>query len=462
MAPSLIRELGQQVHPENVYVRPADLAAYSYDSTGASGLRATPAAVVFPGSAEEVRDVLAVCRHFGVAVVPRGAGTGYAGGAIGEGAVILSLARLRRIAGLETEAARILAEAGVTTASIHRAAEAAGQYYPPDPGSATTSTIGGNVACNASGPHALKYGATADYVVGATAVLADGSIVRMGEGAGNHDLLALMLASEGTLGVITEVLLRLIPKPIARSTIAATFASMDDMAGAVAAVTTAGVVPAALECLDEMAVELVSRTTGWKPGAAGPLLIAEVEGTEAEVQQQSEAVVAALQKGRANSVERAASEADAARLWSLRKAISAAVATVMVGKINEDVVVPRDAVGELVRRSREVGAQRGFPVVTFGHIGDGNIHVTVICDPRVPGERERAEAAAAEIFDVTLGLGGSLSGEHGIGTTKLPYLERQLGSEGMAVMRRIKESLDPTGLLNPGKKLPVAAETAPA
>ena len=454
----VIRDLERQVDVPHVYTRAADLAAYAYDAWGASGERHLPDAVVFPASTAEVAGVIEVCAHHRVPVVPRGAGTGYAAGAAPRhGGVVLSLARMNQIAGIEADALRLRAEAGAVTAAIHRRAAQAGLFYPPDPGSAATSTIGGNVACNAAGPHTLRYGTTADFVVGATAVLADGRVVRLGEGgdAEGDQLLALLSASEGTLAVITEVTVRLLPAPAARATLAATFTTIDSAAGAVAEIAAGGIVPAALEFLDAGALDAVRRAGGTAFGVDGEaLLIVEVEGYQQAVDDGAVAVMDAVTAAGASSVQRAADAGEAARLWAARKAVSAAVAKVMIGKVNEDVVVPRDRMAELVGFTTDLGHHHGLPVVNFGHLGDGNLHATFLIDPRVPGQRARADQAAGDLFETVLGMGGSLSGEHGVGQAKLAYVERQLGSAGVALMRRIKAALDPVGILNPGKKLP--------
>jgi glycolate oxidase subunit GlcD len=454
----VLRDLERQVGTSHVYTRPADLAAYAYDAYGASGLRRVAEAIVFPGSTDEVAGVVAVCARHGVAVVPRGAGTGYAGGAAADSGVILNLCRMTRVGALELEAQRLAVEAGVVTAEVHARAAAAGLYYPPDPGSSSTSTIGGNVACNAAGPHALRYGPTSDYVVGLTAVLADGRVLRLGEGADAPQLIPLLCGSEGTLAVITEVLLRLIPAPEARATLAATFSDIGGAAAAVAAIAGAGIVPAALEFLDRAALDAIAATgAGEVAPGAGALLIVEVEGAAADVNAQGEAVRGALSAAAALTIDHATSAVEAARLWKLRKSVSAAVAKVQIGKVNEDVVVPRDRVAELVERSRQIGAANELGVVTFGHLGDGTIHATFLIDPRVPGDRLSAAAAAEQLFDTVLAMGGSLSGEHGVGTAKLAFVERQLGSEQVALMRRIKRAFDPAGILNPGKKIPADA-----
>jgi D-lactate dehydrogenase (quinone) len=460
----LLRDLERQVGTAHVYTRPADLAAYSYDSYGASGLRSLADAVVFPASTEEVSGVVAVCASRGVAVVPRGAGTGYAGGAAADGGVIVNLCRMGAVSAVELEAQRIAAEAGVVTATIHARAAAARLYYPPDPGSSTTCTIGGNVACNAAGPHTLRYGTTTDYVVGLTVVLGDGRVARCGEGADAAHLIPLICGSEGTLAVVTEVVLRLISAPAARATLAGTFADMDAAAAAVAAITEEGIVPAALEFLDRAALDAIAATgTGDVAPGAGALLIVEVEGAASQVNTHAEAVRGALSQAGARTIDHAGSADEAARLWRLRKSVSAAVAKVQIGKVNEDVVVPRDRVAELVAQSRRIGAENALGVVNFGHLGDGNIHTTFLIDPRVPGDRLSAAAAAEQLFETVLSMGGSLSGEHGVGTGKLAFVERQLGPAQVALMRRIKRSIDPAGILNPGKKIPddAAVRTVP-
>ena len=461
----LLRDLTHQVGQEQVLARPADLAAYAFDAFGASGERHLPDAVVFPATTEEVAGVVQVCAHHGVPVVPRGAGTGYAGGAIPiRGGVVVNLVRMNRILGVEADAQRMHVEAGAITAHVHHRALAHGLYYPPDPGSSSTSTIGGNIACNAAGPRTLRYGVTADFLAGATVVLADGRIATVGEGAGGgEDLLRLLPQSEGTLAIVTEALLRLIPAPRARTTIAALFADMQSASDAVAAIAAAQLAPAAVEFLDRAAMRAVARTgVSAFPDDAGALLIVEVEGEPSTVGDEADAVQSALARANAQRVETAVDAADAKRLWTARKAISAAVAAVMIGKVNEDVVVPRDRIAELVAHTEVLGEEHEVPVVNFGHLGDGNLHATFLIDPRRRGDRERADAAAAGLFEMVLDMGGSITGEHGVGYTKLPYLEKQIGPAGVELMTRIKAALDPRGLLNPGKKIPEPAGHAEA
>ncbi|MGI8847514.1 MAG: FAD-binding oxidoreductase [Candidatus Dormibacteria bacterium] len=456
LEPPVLRHLERQVGAAHLYTRPADLAAYAYDASGASGERRLPEAVIFPASTEEVSQIVQVCAANHLPVVPRGAGTGYVAGAVAvHGGVILNLSRMSRVVGIDAEADRLHAEAGAITAHVQRSADAAGRYYPVDPGAASTSTIGGNVATNAAGPRALRYGSTANFLVAATVVIADGRIHHLGEGGEASSLLPLLNASEGTLAVITEVILRLLPAPAGRVTLAATFADLEHACSAVALISDARIVPAALELLDAAALRAIAETgIAVVPNAAAFLLV-EVEGDNTDAQ--SDSVRATLEAAGATTVRVAADRAEAGRLWALRKAVSAAVAKVIVGKVNEDVVVPRDRVNELLQHCQRIGDKHHVPVVTFGHLGDGNLHISFLIDPRLPGERARGDAAATDLFEVVLQMGGSLSGEHGVGTAKLAYVERQLGSAGVALMRGIKAHYDPGGLLNPGVKIPGAA-----
>src|SRR5438132_2583695 len=454
----VIRDLERQVDAPHVYTRAADLAAYAYDAWGASGERHLPDAVVFPATTAEVAGVVEVCTYYGLPIIPRGAGTGYAAGAVpAQGGVVVALVRLNAILALEAEALRLHVEAGVVTGAIHERVARAGLYYPPDPGSSSTCTIGGNIACNAAGPHTLRYGTTADYVAGLTAVLADGKVLRLGEGGdgGGGELLGLLNGSEGTLAVITDVILRLLPAPAARATLAATFSSLERASAAVAEIASAGIVPAAVEFLDAAALAAVRRAIGTTMGGdAAALVIIEVEGDQPGVEADADAVHTAATRAGASGVERASDPREAARLWAARKAVSAAVAKVMIGKVNEDVVVPRDRIAELVAFTHDLGHHHDVPVVNFGHLGDGNLHATFLIDPRVPGERARADLAAGDLFELVLRMGGSLSGEHGVGQAKLAFVERQVGADTIELMRRIKSGLDPLGLLNPGKKIP--------
>ena len=458
----VIRDLEGQVSPSHVYTRPADLAAYAYDAWGASGERHLPDAVVFPASTEEVAGIVSVCAVHRVPIVPRGAGHRVRGRR-------LAIAWRRNPQPCPSQPdprPRVGSPSDPRTGGRHhrrhpRHAAAAGLYYPPDPGSSSTCTIGGNVACNAAGPHTLRYGVTADFVAGITAVLSDGRIVRLGEGGDTSasGLLSLLVGSEGTLGVITEVLLRLIPAPKTRSTLAATFTGMERAADAVAEISAAGHRSRrhSSSSTPEPSTRSARRAAATSVATALPCSSSSSRATPAPSAPIPRRPAPRSPAPARRSCSAPPSPGQAQRLWAARKAVSAAVAKVQIGKVNEDVVVPRDRVAELVAHTRELGVKHELPVVNFGHLGDGNVHATFLIDPRIEGERARADAAAGELFETVLTMGGSLSGEHGVGAAKLEYVERQLGPGTVELMRRIKTALDPHDVLNPGKKSPAAS-----
>lgn len=453
-----LRDLQRQVDTPNVSTRPADRAAYAYDAFGASGDRHLPYAVVFPGTPREVAGVIQVCNHHGVPAIPRGAGTGKAGGAVAvNGGVIVSTARLNAILGLERDAGRLHVEAGTVTARVHAAASAAGLYYPPDPITATTSTIGGNVAYNAAGARAFRYGSTRDYVAGVGVVTANGQQLWLGEGTErDDDLVPLIAGSEGTLGFVTDVLLRLLPAPAARATATATFARVDDACAAGLAIIDAGVIPAALELLDDGSVRALRRAGGRELAGAGGMLLVEVEGDASRVNTEGETVRSILSLHGAQRIDHASDSARAAALWSLVTAVPAAVATLVIGKVASDVVVPRQRVVEMLREARTVADRHQVDMAAYGHLAEGHVTVSFLMDPRIGADRTRADLALSELFTAVVQMGGSISGEDGVGYAKRDYVDRQLGRDGVAVMSRLKAALDPMGILNPGKKLPLA------
>jgi glycolate oxidase len=367
---------------------------------------------------------------------------------------------MNRILEIDTLNAAVRCQAGVVTSDLQAEVEKQGLFYPPDPSSHRHSTIGGNVACNAGGPRCLKYGVTGDYVLGLTVVLADGRILRTGgkpiKDVTGYDLKALFTGSEGTLGLITEALLRLIARPRSTRTALAEFASLEDASRAVNAILAAGVLPSCLELMDQTAVACVEQAMNL--GLATDLealILIETDGADERAVQDEilEAARIAREQG-ARAVTVASDEAERNALWRARRAVSPALARKAPNKLGEDITVPRSAIPDIIRRLREISAGGGLPIVIFGHAGDGNLHPNILFDRRDPGQRARAEAMAAEIFDASLSLGGSLSGEHGIGLLKRPYLERALGPLSLEVQRRIKQALDPMNILNPGKMLP--------
>jgi glycolate oxidase len=464
VADDLIRHMTDELGRDSVLVSAEDLAVYGYDGTFAEG---TPQVVVLPRTTEQVSQVVRLAAEARLPVIARGMGSGLAAGSvpIPDGGIVVCLTRMNRILELDILNATVRCEAGVVTSDLQAEVEKHGLFYPPDPSSNRHSTIGGNVACNAGGPRCLKYGVTGDYVLGLTVVLADGRILRTGgkpiKDVTGYDLKGLFTGSEGTLGLITEALLRLIARPRFTRTALAEFLSLEDASRAVNAILTAGILPSCLELMDQTAVACVEQAMhlGLATDLEAMILI-ETDGADdrAVLREIQEAARIAREHG-ARSVAVAADEADRQALWRARRAVSPALARKAPNKLGEDITVPRSAIPEIIRRLRHISAQHGLPIVIFGHAGDGNLHPNILFDRRDPAQRARAEAMAAEIFDASLSLGGTLSGEHGIGVLKRPYLERALGPLSLEVQRSIKQALDPLGILNPGKMLPERAPT---
>jgi len=464
LSQTIISELQQAASAANVLTSPIDLISYSFDGTFEQGL---PDAVVLPGSTEEVAAVMRVAAQHGVAIVPRGMASGLAGGAIPKrGGIILSLTRMNRLIELDQENMTVTVEAGIVTADLQKMVERVGLFYPPDPSSIRQSTIGGNIACNAGGPRCLKYGVTGDYVLGLTVVLADGSILKTGGKAIKNvtglNLTQLFVGSEGVLGVITEATLRLIARPSCASTAVVYFSSLDDAAGAIHAILIQGLVPATLELLDETAIECIEEAMHLGlPRDMEALLLIESDGNDAHaVQREFDAIAAICQQKGAARVEVARTEEERDRLWKARRSVSPSLARRAPDKLGEDITVPRSAIPVAVRRIKEIGQHYGLPVVIFGHAGDGNLHPNILFDRRDQAQWAKVERMAGEIFKLALELGGTLSGEHGVGILKLPYMRQALGTLSLAVQWRIKEALDPHHILNPGKVLPGELENS--
>ncbi|HEX3804910.1 MAG TPA: FAD-linked oxidase C-terminal domain-containing protein [Solirubrobacteraceae bacterium] len=433
----------------------ATLAAYANDATPL--LRGRPEIVCSPASTAEVSAVVALAAELHVPLVTRGAGTNLCGATVAQhGGIVLAVTRMKRI--LEVDAANmaIVCQPGVTTVEVADAAASGGLLYPPDPGSRTASTIGGNVATCAGGLRGLKYGVTRDYVLGCEVVIGTGEVIRWGgktvKDVAGFDLARLMCGSEGTLGVITEVTLRLVPTPPATGTGHAYFPTLEEAGEAVSAVLARGVLPATLEFLDRVCIETVEDYAhiGLRTDA-GALLVFGQDGSSADVAADMLRIAETCREAGAIEVTIASSSEEAARLLEARRAALPALSRRAPVTVLEDASVPRSKVPEMVRRLEEIAHMHGLVIGTFGHAGDGNLHPTCVFDPEEPGIVERVERAFADVFAAALDLGGTISGEHGIGIVKLPYLERQLGSAQIALLRRIKEAFDPAGILNPGK-----------
>jgi glycolate oxidase len=364
---------------------------------------------------------------------------------------------MNRILEIDTINATVTAEAGVVTADLQNEVEKHGLFYPPDPSSIRHSTIGGNIACNAGGPRCLKYGVTGDYVLGLTVVLADGRILRTGgkpiKDVTGYDLNALFTGSEGTLGIITEVLLRLVARPRYARTALAEFASLEDASQTVNALLSAGIVPATLELMDQTAIICIEEAMhlGLPTDVEASLLI-EADGADQKaVEREIEACYTICQQNGARAVKIAQTEAERSQLWKARRSISPSLARRAPNKLGEDITVPRSAIPEVIRRLRAISDRYGLPIVIFGHAGDGNLHPNILFDKRQPEQWAKVEQMVGEIFAASLALGGTLSGEHGVGVLKKPYLEKALGTTSIDIQKKIKIALDPMNILNPGK-----------
>jgi len=452
----LVRDLAALVDPRRVWGDVEDLVAYTNDATHR---RELPAAVVAPESVDEVAAVLRYANGRGIPVTPRGAGTGLAGGAVpAPGGLVLDLKRLNRILEIDDRNLTATVECGVVTGDFQREVEARGLFYPPDPQSLAVCTIGGNVATRAGGPRGVKYGTTKDYVLGLEAVLPDGSVISYGgksvKMSAGYDLARVFTGSEGTLGVITKVTLRLLVLPPCRRVMVAAFPELDSAAEAVSALIARGAEPSMLEMLDRIAVASLQRylPLGLPPELEAFLII-EVDGHPAKVEEDCALVAEVCREYGVHEVRVARDAAEAERILQARRALFPAAARAAPNLVIEDATVPRTQVPAMVRAIRRIAERHRVLISITGHIGDGNLHPGIIMDRRFPESVRRAEQAMAEIAREALNLGGTLSGEHGVGLLKAPFLEWEFGEAGVALMRRLKRAFDPHGIMNPGKIL---------
>ncbi len=454
LSPSIYRALEKIVGKKYLTAQKEELFCHSYDATGTSFL---PDAVIFPETQDQVAKIFKLASLKKISIIPRGSGSGMTGGAIPvEGGVVLVTSRMNRIIEIDEENFIARVEPGVVVSKIHSAVEACGLFYPPDPASSSVCTIGGNIGECAGGPRAVKYGVTRDYVLGLTAVIPSGDIIKTGvataKGVAGYDLTRLIVGSEGTLALVTQVILKLLPKPRAVKTMAVFFDSMDKAAKTVSSIMKQAIIPRCVEYLDEASINLVREFLSFElPKAARALLILELDGDEDQVEKEAEQIKGFCHGAGAIEVLVAADQAEAGKLWEARKALSPVLYKIAPNKINEDIVVPISKIPEMVEITRKIQKESGLTVVSFGHAGDGNIHCNIMYDKKDKDQAKRAGKAVDDLFSATLKLGGTITGEHGVGITKMKYLPREIGSMELEIMKGIKKVFDPDNILNPGK-----------
>jgi glycolate dehydrogenase FAD-linked subunit len=459
LQPEFLDGLRSIAGAEHVRVDEASRTAYGVDALKRGH---SADAVVLPDGAAQISAILRLCAAHSVPLVPRGGGTGYTGGAVPvHGGVVLSLERMNRILELDEENLVIVVEPNVITGTIQDAVEKVGLFYPPDPASLRTSVIGGNVAECAGGPRAFKYGTTKQFVLGLQAVLPNGDIIETGgkvvKNVVGYDLTHLLVGSEGTLAVITRIILRLVPRPPVQSTLRATFRTIEDAVQAVSNVIAMRVIPAAVELIDGDCLEAVAKhldVRSLAPEGTGALLLLEVDGLAEAVNEEAARCERACRDAGATEILRARDEAERQEIWRVRRELSPALKVITPIKFNHDVVVPKGRIPQLFRLVEGIKQAYRLRIPCFGHAGDGNIHVNIMVTPGDEDEMRRAHEAERALFEGVVALEGSISGEHGIGFVKAKYLSLELDPQTIALMRRVKAAFDPEGLLNPGKIFP--------
>jgi len=465
MKSNLENDLKKLFSKEQVLTSKEERLCYSYDATNKSFL---PDAIVIPHSTEDVVKLMKYAHEHKISVIPRGAGSGYTGGSLPvKGGIVVTFEQMTKILLLDKEKKYAVVEPGLVTQEFADYVDRFGLLYPPDPASLKFSTLGGNVAECSGGLKGRKYGVTKNYVLGLETVLSDGQIMRTGilsaEGgfasSGNgqnensYDLEGLLVGSEGTLGLVTKIASRLLDKVKYEQTLLATFNKMEDAAEVVAAITASGIIPSVLEFIDgdtlSCVLEYIKVDNIQKSEA---VLLIETDGNDkAEVQQEFEKVLQICKEKRAKSLQYAETKDEKEQLWKIRRSISASLLRIAPTKVNEDICVPASKLPAMVKHIQELSRKHQVGINTFGHAGDGNLHVTFMCDSRNEEQMKRVEKAVDELFDMTLKLGGTLSGEHGIGITKAKYLEQELGKSGVELTKKIKSAFDPEQIMNPGK-----------
>lgn len=457
MKPEDIEEVKKIVKMGRVLTDESDLFSYSFDASFGTYL---PDLVVQTKSVTELAALVKLANRKRIPVYPRGQSTCLSGGPLPvKGGMVFDLSVMNDVLEIDEEDLIAVVSPGVLTADIHRAAEKKGLMYPPDPSSSHVSTIGGNLAENSGGPRGLKYGVTKDYVIGLEVIVPEGEIIKTGgrtvKNVTGYDLTKLIVGSEGTLGIITKAILRLLPKPPASETVMAVFDSLVDAGGAISKILSSGILPAKMELMDQASIIAVENYEPSNlPVDAEAIILLELDGHPVAVKDEVQQVAELCKAVGAREIRIPGNEAEKAEIWRARKLVSPAIVRIKPTKISEDATVPRSKIPDMCARLQEIRRKYNIHLVVFGHAGDGNLHPNIIADKNDKEEMKRVEEAIAEIFAAAVELGGTLSGEHGIGTMKAPFMEMELGAVGLDMMRRIKQVWDPNNIMNPGKIFP--------
>ncbi len=461
MAQNLIKDLTRLVGKENILADLKDLISYSYDATMRQEL---PDVIVFPHSTAEVQAIMKLAHQEKIPVVPRGAGTNLSGGTIPvKGGIILETSRMNRILEINTANRRAVVEPGVVNLDLQNVLAPLGYFYPPDPASQKSSTLGGNIGENAGGPMCLRYGVTSKYVCGMEIVLADGEAINTGdyvEDYPGYDLRGLFIGSEGILGIATKLILHIIPKPEASRTLLAIFDHLEDGGQAVSDIISAGIVPGAMELLDQKMCQVIEQSVnaGYPTDAAGILLI-EVAGLADTLEKQVQEISAICRKDKVRELRIAQSNAERDALWKGRRGAFGSVARICPPYIVCDGTVPRNKLPEALRKVGEIAEKNKVLIVNVAHAGDGNLHPLILFDVNNPEERKAAKIASENVLDACIAMGGTISGEHGIGLEKMDAMRSMFDPPDIAAMRKVKHVFDPDDVFNPGKMFPPEAET---
>ncbi len=454
--PDVIARMAAVVGKRHCITDPSDLR--TYESDGLMSFRVAPGLVVLPGSTEEVAEIVRIARAANLPIVPRGSGTGLSGGALPvPGCVVIGLSRMKKILEVDLENGWMRVQPGVANLDVSKAIGSAGYYYAPDPSSQSVCSIGGNIAENSGGAHCLKYGFTSNHVLGARLVLADGSVVDLGGPAPDtpgYDLLGVLVGSEGMVGIVTEVVLRVLRKPQATRTFFATFPSTDEAGNAVSAIIASGIVPAAIEMMDRLAIVAAKAATGLDWPDVGAALLMDADGPEAEVEYTSNNAVELARAAGALEIRRPKDENERQLMWKGRKSAFAAVGRISPNYFVQDGVIPRSEIARVLREIDELARNAGLRVANVFHAGDGNLHPLILYDAKIPGQEAAAEDVGGKILKMCVRYGGSITGEHGVGADKAVYMSDMFSEADLETMALVRCAFDPETRLNPGKVFP--------